>query len=45
MSIRWLEKTCSDYDIEAEHAERQALRDEINSLEQELALLKENNTE
>ena len=38
-------KTCSDYDIEAEHAERQALRDEINSLEQELALLKGNNTE
>ena len=38
-------KTCSDYDIEAEHAKRQALRDEINSLEQELALLKENNTE
>lgn len=38
-------KTCSDYDIEAEHAERQALRDEINSLEQELTLLKGSNTE
>lgn len=38
-------KTCSEYDIEEEHEKRQALRDEINSLEQELSLLKENNTE
>lgn len=38
-------KICSDYDIKAEHAKRQALRDEINGLEQELTLLKGNNTE
>lgn len=38
-------KICSDYDIEAEHAKRQELRDEINSLEQELALLRGSNTE
>lgn len=38
-------KICSDYDIKAENAKRQALRDEINGLEQELALLRESNTE
>lgn len=38
-------KICNDYDIESEHAKRQELRDEINILEQELALLRGSNTE